>query len=179
MKKLTEFTAVIMALAVSFSQAGPAAAKEDAHSIGTPIWLLWRRARLLRIGMVDCIAMALKNNSDIQVRKIVPRIEDANVMIQRARFEPDFTLDFLIESDTDQSDRPLFGPDPTKVRTNTLNFGWDQKLVHRDGYFGQYGQYQGSVQLRPRIPVPQPHIRLVCVGDCDSAAPERLRHHGQ
>ena len=72
MKKLTEFTAVIMALAVSLSQAGPAAAKEDAPFDRAAYMASLATSKTLKIGMVDCVAMALKNNSDIQVRKIVP-----------------------------------------------------------------------------------------------------------
>jgi outer membrane protein TolC len=34
-----------------------------------------------------------------------------------------------MEDDTDNSDNPLFGPNPTKVRTNIINFGYEQTLI--------------------------------------------------
>ncbi|MFH1189780.1 MAG: TolC family protein [Candidatus Omnitrophota bacterium] len=85
--------------------------------------------KILKIAMVDCVAMALKNNSDIEVKKIEPKIEDANVLTEGAKFDPIMSLDYLMEDDTDNSDNPLFGPNPTKIRTNTINLGYDQTLI--------------------------------------------------
>lgn len=85
--------------------------------------------KVLEIGMVDCVAMALKNNSEIRIKSIVPKIEDANVKTQSGKFDPILFFDFLMEDDTDNSDRPLFGPNPTKVRTNTINLGYEQTLI--------------------------------------------------
>ncbi len=85
--------------------------------------------KTLELGMVDCVAMALENNSEIKVKKISTRIEDANVMIQKARFEPDLSFDFTMEDNTELSDMPLFTPSPSKTRTGTFNFGYNEKLV--------------------------------------------------
>ncbi len=85
--------------------------------------------KVLKIAMVDCVAMALKNNSEIRIKSIVPKIEDANVKTQAGKFDPSFSFDFLMEDNTDNSDRPLFGPNPTKIRTNTVNFGYEQTLI--------------------------------------------------
>lgn len=85
--------------------------------------------KILKIAMVDCVAMALKNNSDIQIKSIVPKIEDANVKTSSGKFDPELSFDYLMEDDTDNSDNPLFGPNPTKVRTNTINLGYDQTLI--------------------------------------------------
>ena len=83
----------------------------------------------LELGMIDCIAMALKNNSEIQVKKITPLIEDANVKIQKARFEPDLSFDFTMEDNTDLSSTTLSGRTTTKTKTDIFNFGYGQKLV--------------------------------------------------
>ena len=85
--------------------------------------------KVLKIAMVDCVAMALKSNSEIQIMSIVPKIEDANVKTQSGKFDPSLLYDFLMEDDTDNSDKPLFGPNPTKIRTNTVNFGYEQTLI--------------------------------------------------
>ncbi|MBI4974936.1 MAG: TolC family protein [Candidatus Omnitrophica bacterium] len=85
--------------------------------------------RTLELAMVDCIAMALKNNSEINVKRISPQIEDANVMIKRAAFEPDLSFDFTMEDNTELSPSTLAGTNTSKTRTGKFNFGYDQKLV--------------------------------------------------
>lgn len=83
----------------------------------------------LRISMVDCVAMALKNNSEILVKRISPFIEDENVRIQKARFEPELSFDWLMEDNTALSPTTLSGRGTTKTRTGEFNFGYDQELV--------------------------------------------------
>ncbi|MDP2913642.1 MAG: TolC family protein [Candidatus Omnitrophota bacterium] len=86
-------------------------------------------AATLRIGMVDCVAMALKNNSDILIKKIVPQIEDSNVRIQKSRFEPNLSFDWAMEDTTDLSTTTLSGFKTTKTRTGRFDFGFDEKFV--------------------------------------------------
>lgn len=81
----------------------------------------------LRIGMVDCVAMALKNNSDILVKKISPLIEQANVRTQKGRFDPVLRFDGMVEENFDISDTPALRPSPSKTRTGTFDIGIDQK----------------------------------------------------
>lgn len=83
----------------------------------------------LRIGMVDCVAMALKSNSDILVKKIVPQIENENVRIQKSRFEPKLSFLWTMEDDTDLSPTTLTGFTTTKTRTGIFNFGFEEKFT--------------------------------------------------
>lgn len=83
----------------------------------------------LELTITDCVAMALKNNSEILVRKIVPLIEDSNVRIQKAVFEPDFSFDYIMEDSTEMTPYFLISRNPAKDRTNTFNFGIEDKLV--------------------------------------------------
>ena len=83
----------------------------------------------LKIGMVDCVAMALKNNTEVQIKKITPKIADANVLVQGAKFDPSLNFEWLMEENFELSDRPLFSPNPSKTRTATFNFGYDQQLI--------------------------------------------------
>jgi len=83
----------------------------------------------LELRMVDCVSMALKNNSEILVKKITPLIADDNILIRKAKFEPALSFDWTMSDDTDLSDSPLFGPNPRKTRLGVFNFGYDQKLV--------------------------------------------------
>ncbi|MDD5495988.1 MAG: TolC family protein [Candidatus Omnitrophica bacterium] len=82
--------------------------------------------KVLEIGMVDCIGMAFNNNSEILVKKIVPLIEDQNVRIQKSRFEPALTFDFLMEDNTELSTSTISGTNPNKTRTGVFNFGYEQ-----------------------------------------------------
>ena len=85
--------------------------------------------KILRIGMVDCIAMALKNNSEILVKKISPLIEKANVRKEKGAFDPEFSADFSYEDNTEVGATPLFVPTKSTSQTGTLNLGYDQKLT--------------------------------------------------
>lgn len=85
--------------------------------------------KTLQIAMVDCVAMALKNNSEILVKQISPRIEDANVRIQKSKFEPRLSFDWTMEDNTDLTSLTLIGRNPEKNKTAIFNFGYDQKFV--------------------------------------------------
>ena len=83
----------------------------------------------IELALTDCVEMALKNNSEIQVKEISPLIEDANILIEKSAFEPDLSFDFTMEDDTSLSPNTLFGTNTSKVRTGKFNFGYDQTLV--------------------------------------------------
>ncbi|MDD4940145.1 MAG: TolC family protein [Candidatus Omnitrophica bacterium] len=52
--------------------------------------------RVLRIGLVDCVAYALKNNSEVKIERIEPKLRDADIKIAQAVFEPSFAADFAM-----------------------------------------------------------------------------------
>lgn len=83
----------------------------------------------LEINMVDCVAMALKKNSEINIVKISPKIEDENVRIQKSKFEPRLSFDWTMEDNTDLTSFTLIGKNPAKTRTGIFNFGYDEKFV--------------------------------------------------
>ncbi len=85
--------------------------------------------KTLRIGMVDCIAMALKNNSEILVKKISPLIEKANVRKEKGAFDPEFSADFSYEDNAEIGSSTVFTPSRSVSQAGELNLGYDQKLV--------------------------------------------------
>ncbi len=86
--------------------------------------------RVLKIGLVDCMTYALKNNSDIQIKRIEPRLRNDDVKIAWSRFEPELTGEFNIHDKTSTSIySSFFTPPHAKSRTNTFNVGLDGKLV--------------------------------------------------
>jgi len=112
--------------------------------------------KILKIGMIDCIAMALKNNSEILVKQISPFIEAANVKIQKAVFEPDFSVDFSYEDNTEVGSTPLFTPAKSNSRTGMLNFGYDQKLV--TGTQLELDFYNTRLQSNSKVQYPNPYF---------------------
>lgn len=81
----------------------------------------------LQLGMGDCVGMALKNNSEILVKKITPLIEDENILIKRGKFDPVLFFDGSVQENFELSDRPLISPSPSKTRTGIMNAGVAQK----------------------------------------------------
>ncbi len=83
----------------------------------------------LQIGMVDCVAMALKNNSEIQIKRIEPLKADDDVLVEKSVFEPDLSFNYSMEDAVEQSSAGLISKNPSKNRTNVFNFGYDEKFV--------------------------------------------------
>ncbi len=120
---------IFIAALTILAHSGLASAQEMAQFDKNAYIMSMENRKILKIAMVDCVAMALKSNSEIQMKSIVPKIEDANVLTAYSKFDPAVSFDYLMEDDADNSDTPLFGPNPTKVRTNTMNLGYDQTLI--------------------------------------------------
>ncbi|MFH0731505.1 MAG: TolC family protein [Candidatus Omnitrophota bacterium] len=53
--------------------------------------------KVLKIGLVDCIAYALKGNSDIMIKRIEPKLKKDDVKIARAIFEPTLDADYTLK----------------------------------------------------------------------------------
>ena len=84
--------------------------------------------RVLKIGLVDCIAYALKNNSEILIKRIEPKIKEGDIKIAKADFEPTFTADYTLEADSKQSSSTLY-PGTSKSRDVNFNAGVSGKLI--------------------------------------------------
>ena len=88
-----------------------------------------KNSETLELAMVDCVAMALKSNSEINIKRITPYIEDNNVLIQKSRFEPHFTFDSTLSDTVEQDPSTIFDTDILKQRTGTFDFGYNQKFT--------------------------------------------------
>jgi Outer membrane protein len=85
--------------------------------------------KTLELAMVDCVAMALKNNSEITIKKITPYIEDNNVLIQKSRFEPHFTFDGSLSDLVEQDPSTIYDASLLKSRTWDFDLGYNQKFT--------------------------------------------------
>ncbi len=61
-----------------------------------------KEEKILRIGLVDCIAYALKNNSEIRIANIEPKIKQDDIKIAEAVFEPVLTLNVSYDDSEQQ-----------------------------------------------------------------------------
>jgi len=85
--------------------------------------------RVLKIGLVDCMLYALKQNSEILIMRIEPKLKDDDVKIARADFEPVFTGTYTVEDNTELAGSTLQGA--TNFNSQDINFdaGVSGKMV--------------------------------------------------
>jgi Outer membrane protein len=86
-------------------------------------------SKTLELAMVDCVAMALKSNSEISIKRITPYIEDNNILIQKSRFEPHFTFDGSLSNSIEQDPVTYLDANTLETRTGVFDFGYNQKLT--------------------------------------------------
>lgn len=86
--------------------------------------------KVLKIGLVDCIAFALKNNSEIKIKRIEPKIREDDVRIAKSSFEPTLTLNGSAVDTRDQPSSPsLYNSLTATSKTTNLDFGIGGKLI--------------------------------------------------
>ena len=83
------------------------------------------KPKLLKIGLVDCIAYALKNNSEVKLERIEPLLSKEDIKIAEGAFEPSLSFEGSIEDDKSEPPTILAG---SHSRTGTFNFGIDGRL---------------------------------------------------
>jgi len=85
--------------------------------------------KILRIGLVDCIAYALKNNSEIKLKRIEPIIQDKEINKAGVKFEPYLTLETALEDTKEQSSSStLFSPAISTSTTAKVNAALEGRL---------------------------------------------------
>ncbi len=85
--------------------------------------------RVLKLSMSNCVHLALKNNSEIRIKRIEPIIADFNIKKAKGKFEP--TLDAYYEYDetkTPSAYPALAGSDVSRSREIDINAGLSGKL---------------------------------------------------
>ncbi|MBN3038106.1 MAG: TolC family protein [Candidatus Omnitrophica bacterium] len=82
--------------------------------------------QILKIALVDCIAYALKNNSEIKVEKIEPLVSEQDVKIAESAFEPTFSAQASLSDNKEETPSILMG---SHSRTGQLSTGVSGKLI--------------------------------------------------
>jgi outer membrane protein len=123
--------------------------------------------RVLRIGLVDCISWTLKNNSDVLIKLIEPKIKDADIRIAKAGFEPLFNADWTIHSNSEESTSTIGYSGVSKTKDTGLNMGVSGKIVSGTEYSFDIltDKYKSNVStqrinpyytIEPKITITQP-----------------------
>jgi len=84
--------------------------------------------RVLRIGLVDCITYALKNNSEIKIKRIEPKLKEDDVRIAKADFEPTLDADYTLHDNAMKSTSTAY-PVIFESRDIDFNVGVSGKLI--------------------------------------------------
>lgn len=122
--------------------------------------------RVLRIGLVDCIAYALKNNSAIRIERIEPKLREDDVKIARSAFEPTLSADYTLYDNTRESAFTIY-PDIAKDRATNFDIGISGKIITGTEYNIQFltERYKGNLipqrmspyyTAKPEIIITQP-----------------------
>jgi len=114
---------VIMPCSIAMAEDSPAYFDKEAYIASANF------PETLELAMVDCVAMALKSNSEINIKRITPHIEDNNVLIQKSRFEPHFTFDGSFSGSREQDPSTLFDANVLSTKTAVFDFGYNQKFT--------------------------------------------------
>lgn len=85
--------------------------------------------RVLKIGLVDCIAYALKNNSEILIKRIDPKIKEDDIKIEKAGFEPTLSVDYTLHNNTKESTSTVGYGSTARTRDIDLNAGVSGKFI--------------------------------------------------
>ncbi len=128
------------------------------------------QARVLKIGLVDCLLYSLKNNSEILVKKIEPQLKEGDVRIARADFEPTFSGEYTVEDNTELAANTLQGAGVFNSLDMNFNAGVSGKLVTGTEYnvefLNQRYNSDSSYQIfrpyyvaNPKITITQPLFR--------------------
>ncbi|MDO9464440.1 MAG: TolC family protein [bacterium] len=84
--------------------------------------------KVLKIGLVDCIAFALRNNSEIKIKKIEPRLKESDIKIARSDFEPSFDATYKLRDNTNQNNSTAYTDNTINSRDEDINAGLSGKL---------------------------------------------------
>ncbi len=125
--------------------------------------------RVLKIGLIDCIAYALKNNSEILIKRIEPKLKDDDVTIAKSVFEPAFSADYTLHANAEPSVSTAY-PGTSKSHDTDFNAGVSGKLItgteYDIGFFNE--RYKSSITTQspnpyyatePKITITQPLFR--------------------
>ena len=125
--------------------------------------------KILKIGLVDCVTYALKNNSEINIKRIEPKLKKEDIKIAKADFEPTLNVDFNVSDNEEPVANTLLsgGAASSLTKDVDINAGVEGRLItgtrydleflskrHRTN--SRYQQINPSYEVEPKITITQP-----------------------
>lgn len=125
---------------------------------------------VLKVGIVDCIVYVLKNNSEIKIKRIEPKIKEDDVKIAKGDFEPTFKIDYNLRDNAKPSSSALSGANVSKTQDMDYNAKVSGKFVTGTEYDLEFinerlksnSSFQSinpSYTTEPKITITQPLFR--------------------
>ncbi|MFA5090042.1 MAG: TolC family protein [Candidatus Omnitrophota bacterium] len=158
---------------VSFATAKdkPGEAEESAREMEKTLFMAsGTQDRVLKIGLVDCMLYALKQNSEILVKRIEPKLKEDDVKIAEADFEPTFNAEYTLNDKSEISSSVLQGAEVYNTQDMQLNADVSGKFISGTGYKVEllnqryksdstYQIFNPYYTIEPKITITQPLFR--------------------
>jgi outer membrane protein TolC len=131
MKRKLSFALGTLALGIFVLQAATNTAANGAAKISPSTWAFINSAqtnRVLRIGLVDCIAWTMQNNSEIMIKKIEPKLKEDDRRIAESKFEPVFSANAILDVNKSPVPMPLNVYSSSVSKVAEVNAGISGKL---------------------------------------------------
>jgi len=129
-----------------------------------------KQKRTLTLSIYDCIVLALKNNSEIKIAGVNPKIRADDVRIAWAEFEPTLNLDYMLTDTTEQAASTLLGAGVSSSRELNADLNISGKLItgteysldflnSRDSSNSSFQTMNPSYTAEPKVTITQPLLR--------------------
>lgn len=129
-----------------------------------------KQKRTLTLSIYDCIVLALKNNSEIKIAGVNPKIRADDVRIAWAEFEPTLNFDYMLTDTTEQAASALLGAGVSTSREMDADVNISGKLVtgteysfdflnSRDSSNSSFQTINPSYTAEPQVTLTQPLLR--------------------
>ncbi len=126
--------------------------------------------KTLPLSIADCIILALKNNSEIRIASVNPKIKADDIKIAWAEFEPTFSLDYSLSDSAEKANNSLLGANVSTARQIDLDASVSGKLITGTSYeldflntrYSSNSVYQTinpSYEAEPKLTLKQPLLR--------------------
>ncbi len=171
--KIAKLAYIAIIIAFLFNNVCSAAIENESRQIemGRAIFMAaGTQDRTLRIGLIDCVIYCLKNNSEILIKRIEPKLKEGDVKIAQSDFEPTFNTEFTLQDITEISTSTLQGASKFNSQDVNINAGVSGKLVTGTEYNLEflnqryksdslYQIYDPYYSAEPKITITQPLFR--------------------
>ncbi len=129
-----------------------------------------KQKRTLTLNIYDCVLLALKNNSEIKIASVNPKIRADDVRIAWAEFEPTLNLDYMLTDTTERAASSLLGAGVSTSREMDANLNISGKLItgteysldflnSRDSSNSSFQTINPSYTTEPQVTITQPLLR--------------------